>query len=187
MKFLPLSLTLLAATLVTSLSAQSEPAAKPIEAARMAFINSTAFSDPAIGIKQAIRSSKTLQLEFESVQSELALMGEKLRTLAGEMSKLNADASANAEALDAKRAEGTRLQEELMAKQTEAQAAFNKRQQEVQGPVAKEIAKELNAFTKERNISVLLDAAKLNEALLNFDVELDVTTDFIAYFNARHE
>ncbi len=191
MKFsrLLLSLLLLALGSVT-LSAQTAAApAKPVKllpVSRVAWLNSNAFSDDAAGIKALVRVLKELELEFSGTQSSLSLMNEKLRTLAGELNKLQAGGEANAKAIQDKQVEGMKLQRELQAKQQEAQAAVQQAQQEKQGPIATEIGKAITAFAKEREIGLLFDVAKLNEGIIAAQPELEVTNDFITYYNASH-
>lgn len=181
-------LPLLAAALGVPLTAQSKSPAviKTLETARVALVNSNAFLEPASGIKQLVRSAQALELEFSGTQSELSLLGEKLRTLAGELNKLNADPVANAKAMADKQAEGQRLQQTLAAKQQAAQEAFGKRAQETQGPITAEIGKALRTFAAEREISLLLDSAKLGEAILDAKPELDLTAEFVSYYNSKH-
>ena len=185
--FRPLVLSLLATGLTAALSAQpaKTPVVKAIEPARVAYVNSNAFLEPATGVKQLVKVYQTLELEFSSQQSELSLLQEKLRTIVGELNKLNA-APGNDAAIAGKQAEGQKLQQELQAKQQAAQEAFQKRQQELQGPVSTELGKELRVFAQARDISMLFDLAKLGDALLDAKAELDVTADFIAHYNAKH-
>ena len=49
-----------------------------------------------------------------------------------------------------------------------------------------EVGKALAAFAKEREIGILFDVAKLNEGIISAAHELDVTNEFIAYYNALH-
>ena len=184
----PLFLSLLALALAAPLAAQTKPApvVKAIEPIRLAYINSSAFLDERTGIRQLVKASQGLELEFSSAQSELSLLGEKLRTLAGELNKLGADPVANAKAIADKQAAGQQLQQDLTTKQQAAQEAYTKRSQEVQGPIAADIGKEMRAFAKERDLGMILDAAKLGEAILDAKPDLDLTGDFIGYFNARH-
>ena len=189
MKFLRLSLlSLLAAALTAPLLAQpvKTPVVKAVETARVAYVNSSAFAAEGTGIKQLVKAMQSLELEFSSTQSELSLLGEKLRTLATELNKLNADPVANAKTIEAKQAEGVRMQQELQTKQQQAQAAFSQRQQEVQGPIESEISKELRVFSKARDISLFFDIAKLADAVLDARPELDLTVEFIAHYNAKH-
>jgi Skp family chaperone for outer membrane proteins len=184
----PLCLSLLALALAAPLAAQpvKSPVIKGVEPARLAFVNSAAFLDATTGIKQLVRASQGLELEFANTQGELSLLNEKLRTLVGELNKLNTDPAGNAKAIAEKQAAGQQLQQELQAKQQAAQDAYNKRAQEVQGPIAADIGKELRAFAKERDIGLLFDLAKLGDAVLDAKPELDLTADFVGYFNTRH-
>jgi Skp family chaperone for outer membrane proteins len=189
MKFFRLLvLPLLATALTATVSAQTAkmPAVKAVEPSRVAYVNSNAFLEPATGIKQLVKIFQALELEFSSQQSELSLMAEKLRTISGELNKLRADPVANAKAITDKETAGLALQQDLQTKQQAAQQAYAKRQQELQGPVSAELGKELRAFAQERDVSMLFDLAKLGDALLDAKPELDLTADFIAYFNAKH-
>jgi len=186
--FRVLLLSLLALAAASSLPAQPKnpPVVKIVETARVAYINSSAFVDPASGIRQLVKVNQALELEFGGTQGELSLLGEKLRTLAAELNKLGVDPVANAKAIVDKKTEGQRLQQDLAARQQAAQEAFNKRAQEIQVPVTSVIGKELHAYAKAHDISLLFDSAKLGEALLDANPELDLTADFIGYYNALH-
>ena len=186
--FRPLLPLLLATTLTVSVSAQpvKKPVTKAVEPARVAYVNSSSFLEPGTGIKQLVKVYQALELEFSSQQSELSLLAEKLRTIGGELGKLRADPVANAKAISEKETAGLALQQDLQAKQQVAQQAYAKRQQELQGPVSTELGKELRAFAQARDVSMLFDLAKLGDALIDAKPELDLTADFIGYFNAKH-
>jgi len=183
-----LFLPLLAAALAAPLAAQPKISgiAKAMEPAAVAYINSGAFLDPATGIKQLVKSTQSLELEFSSTQSDLSLRAEKLRTLVSELQKLSAEPITNAKAIADKQAEGQKLQQELQARQQAAQETFNKRAAEVQGPVTTEIGKELRAFALQREIGLVFDATKMGDVMLAAKPELDITADFISYYNAKH-
>jgi Skp family chaperone for outer membrane proteins len=189
MKFVRLLvLPLLAAALASSLGAQpvKTPVVKAIEPSRVAYVNSNAFLDPATGVKQLVKVLQNLELEFAPQQTELNLQAEKLRTLAAEIDKLRAAATPDAKAIEEKTNAALALRQEIQGKQQAAQQAFSKRQQETQGPVSEALGKELRAFAKERDITLLFDLAKLGDALLDAKPEADVTADFIAYYNAKN-
>ncbi|HEX7630683.1 MAG TPA: OmpH family outer membrane protein [Lacunisphaera sp.] len=204
MKFFRLTvLSLLATGLVASLPAQTAkttpaapaatpapaaamPAAKPMDVARVAYINSGAFLEPATGIKQLVTVYKNLDVEFAPQQSELNLLQEKLRTLVAELKKLREATPQDAKAIEEKQNAGLALQQELQTKQQAAQQEFSKRQQELQGPVSAELGKEIHNFAQERNLTMIFDIAKLGDALLDAKPEADLTADFIGYFNAKH-
>jgi Skp family chaperone for outer membrane proteins len=183
-----LGLTLGGASLVAQTTAAPAPALVPMS--RVAWVNSNAFLADEGGIKQLVRNMKELELEFSGAESELNLLNEKLRTIVGEIQKLQGSADANSEAntaaIQAKQTEGMALQRELQGKQQQAQQAFGQAQQAKQGPVFAEIGKALAAFSKERQLGFIFDVAKLGDGVLAAQPELEVTKDFIAYFNAAH-
>jgi len=176
----------LAAQATTPAAAPATPAPKLLPVTRVAWINTSAFVAEEGGIKELVRVMKQLELEFSGTQSDLSLMTEKLRTIVDEIKKLQAGGEANAAAIQEKQTAGVKLQQELRAKQQEAQAAIQQAQQEKQGPIAQEIGKALTAFAKEREIGLLFDVSKMGEAIIAAQPELEVTNDFIAYYNASH-
>lgn len=184
--FLFLLLALLVASPLAAQTAAAPAPAKEIPLSRVAWLNSRAFFAEETGIKRLIRSVKELELEFSGTESELSLLNEKLRTLVGELQKLQAGGEANAKAIEEKQTEGLQLQQELQAKQQQAQQAVAQAQQTKQGPIMEDIRKSIETFAKERDISMLLDGARLGEALLYTKPEADVTADFIAYFNEKN-
>jgi Skp family chaperone for outer membrane proteins len=194
MKF-PRSLGFLALALLVAgpLAAQTSPAApavKQLPVAKVAWLDSRAFASEEGGIKRLVRSIKELELEFSGTESELNLLSEKLRTIVGELRKLQeggeAAAQANGQAIQDKRTEGMKIQQELQAKQQAAQQAVQQAQQAKQGPISVDIGKALEVFAKERGIGVLVDAGKLGDGLLYTQPEIDVTKDFVDYFNAQY-
>jgi len=191
MKSVRILVTLLTLSLgALSLSAQTATAAKPagkvIPNARVAWINSAQFTDEASGIKQLVRILKELELEFSGQQGELSLLSEKLRTIVGELNKLQAAATPDTAAIQQKQTDGLKLQQEMQGKQQQFQAAVQAAQQAKQGPVVAELTKALAAYTKDHDLSLVFDVAKLGDAVVSASPTLDITEDFIASFNASH-
>lgn len=199
MKSVRFLVTLFSITLgCLSLSAQApaapapaKPAATPaapkvIPTGRLAWINTQEFAAEEGGVKQLVRVMKELELEFSGAQSELSLLNEKLRTIVGELKKLQADAVANAEAIKAKQTEGLQIQQDLQNKQQQFQAAVQAAQQQKQGPVVTELTKALAAYAKDHDLGFVFDVSKLGDAGVYAKPELDITADFIATFNAAH-
>lgn len=188
-RFLALALVA-AAPLAAQTPAVVVPAAatgpKVVPAAKVAWLDSRAFLGEEGGIKRLVKSVKELELEFSGTESELNLLSEKLRTIVGELQKLSAGGEANAQAIQEKRTEGLKIQQELQGKQQQAQQAIQQAQQAKQGPIMADIAKAIEAYSKERGLGVVLDLAKIGDGLLYAQPELDVTQDFIAYFNAKN-
>jgi Skp family chaperone for outer membrane proteins len=183
-----LGLAFLCVTGVAQTPAAPAPAAAPVKAVpamKIAWINSAAFINEQAGIKQLVRVGKELELEFGNQQSELALQNEKLRTIVAELSKLQTSGATN-EVLQAKQEEGLKLQADLQQKQQAFQAAVQQAQQLKQTPVITEMDKAMDAFAKERDIGLILDVAKLGNAVVSASASIDITADFVAYYNASH-
>lgn len=176
----------LAAQTTTAPAAPAAPAVKQVPVAKVAWLDSRAFFNEESGIKRLVRTVKELDLEFSGTQSELTLLQEKLRTIVGELQKLREGGEANAQAVQEKQTEGLKIQQELQAKQQQAQQAFGQAQQQKQGPVMAEIGKALEAYAKAHDLGLLVDAAKLGDAVLYTTPAIDVTEDFIATFNAAN-
>jgi Skp family chaperone for outer membrane proteins len=183
-----LGLTFLCASAVAQTPAAPAAAAAPVKAVpalKFAWINSAVFISEQAGIKQLIRVGKELELEFGNQQSELALQNEKLRTIVAELNKLQTSGATN-EVLQAKQDEGLKLQADLQAKQQAFQAAVQQAQQLKQTPVITEMDKAMDAFAKERDLGLILDVAKLGNAVVSASTAIDVTADFVTYYNATH-
>jgi Skp family chaperone for outer membrane proteins len=181
-----LGLSFLCATGFAQTPAAAKPAApaKAVPAMKVAWINTSAFVGED-GIKQLVRVGKELELEFGNQQSELSLQNEKLRTIVAELNKLQTSGAA-ADAIQAKQSEGLALQQDLQQKQQAFQAAVQQAQQQKQGPIVAELDKAMDAFAKERDLGIVLDVSKLGSAVIVARDEVDITADFIAYFNATH-
>jgi len=184
-----LGLTLLCATGLaqTAAPAAAKPATpvKAVPALKLAWVNSSAFINDQSGIKQLVRVGKELELEFGNQQSELALGQEKLRTIVAELKQLQTS-GATQEVLQAKNDEGLKLQADLQQKQEAFKEAVTQAQQLKQTPVIQQMDKAMEAFSRERDIGMIFDIAKLGGAVVSARDEIDVTADFIAYYNAAN-
>jgi outer membrane protein len=78
------------------------------------------------------------------------------------------------------------LKKDAQRKQEDAQAAYNKRMQEVLAPIYDDIGKALDAFGKLRGITLMLDVSKIGPAILMAADATDVTRAFIADFNSKY-
>jgi Skp family chaperone for outer membrane proteins len=178
-----LGLTLLCATGLaqTATPAAAKPATpvKAVPALKLAWINSAGFINEQTGIKQLVRVGKELELEFGNQQSELALQQEKLRTIVTELNQLQTS-GATQEVLQAKNEEGLKLQADFQ------QTAVTEAQQNKQTPVIEQMDKAMEAFSRDRDIGMIFDVAKLGGAVVSARSEIDVTADFIAYYNAAN-
>lgn len=190
------------ALMVASVSAQTRPAAgtgtQPRPAAtpgatapstvsvpdsKVALIDSSAFADEKQGIAKFVSALKRVNAEFQPRQTEL-------QNLQTQIEKAKSDLQKAAPVQDAK---VTQTQQDRIAvmetdfkrKGEDAQAAFNKRLEEVLGPIYEDIGKALDGFAKARGITLILDVTKVQGIVSAADA-MDITRAFIAEFNSKN-
>lgn len=181
-----------AAVFAASSFAQNSGAAQPAGPVKIGIINTFSFGDEKAGITKYINALKAINTEFTPTQTELDTMNTRLTNLAKEIQVFRDQASTGKVPIDektvqAKVDEAEKLQRDLKFKQEDAKARYEKRQQAVIGPVMQDIGKALQDFAKQKGFTLLLDIAKdeVGLVLAIGDEKIDVTKDFITYYNAR--
>ena len=176
---------------ITAVSAFGQ-AATPASPFKMAVINTGAF-DAKDGITRYSTAMNALEAEFKPLETEIQTMVTKYNALGAEIKKLQDQAAAGTVPIDQKTAatkveEYQNLELSIKRKQEDAKARAARREPAVMGPIRLEIGRALQDYAKQKGIALILDAAKLDGAglILAFDeAKVDVTRDFITFFNAR--
>jgi Skp family chaperone for outer membrane proteins len=174
---------------ITAVSAFGQAPAAPF---RMAVIDTGAF-DTKEGITRYSTAMNALEAEFKPLETEIQGLVTKYNTLGAEIKKLQDQAAAGTVPIDQKSAaakveEYQTLELTIKRKQEDAKARAARREPAVMGPIRQEIGKALQDYATQKGYAMILDAAKLDGAglILAFDAaKVDVTKDFIAFFNAR--
>ena len=148
----------------------------------MAMIYSDAFLDPKNGIARFNSLLGTLNREFEPRRTELQSLQTRINTLTKEIEDTQNVADPNA--IRQKRDQLAQLSTEFKRKGEDAEAAYNKRRQEIFTPLQQDIAKALEAFAKARGITVIVDGS--NVPLVYAADSIDVTRAFITEFNSKN-
>ena len=180
----------LLATVAVSASAQQRPAAPPAAPAtqvavpdsKIAMIYSDAFMDPKTGIAKFNSLLTTLNREFQPRQSELQTLQTKIQTLNKEINDTQNVADPNA--LRTKRDQLEQLNTELKRKGEDAEAAYNKRRQDIFLPLQQDIGKALEVFAKARGITVIVDGSQV--PVVYAADSIDITRAFINEFNSKN-
>lgn len=162
--------------------------AQTVSPSRVAVINSYQFTDEKLGIIRFVNAFKAVDAEFAKPQAELDAMNTKLGTLSKEIERLRGgSAPVQPASLNAKVAEADQMQRDLKFKAENLKADYERRQQQIVGPVLREIGTALVDYAKQKGFALLFDVAKDEVGLLVAigDEKADVTNDFIAFFNAR--
>jgi Skp family chaperone for outer membrane proteins len=184
-------------TVAVSASAQQQrptapggaPAAQPQAAAtvavpdsKMALIYSDMFLDPKTGIAKFNSLLNTLNREFQPRQTELTNLQTRINTLTKEIQDTQNVADPNA--LRQKRDQLDQANVEFKRKGEDAEAAYNKRRQEIFLPLQREIGTALEAFAKARGITVIVDGSQV--PVVYAADSLDITRAFINEFNSKN-
>jgi outer membrane protein len=149
---------------------------------KMAMIYSDAFLDQKTGIARFNSLLGTLNREFQPRQAELQALQTKINTLGKEIEDTQSVADPNA--IRQKRDQLTQLQTELKRKGEDAEAAYNKRRQEIFLPLQQDIGKALEAFAKARGITVIVDGSQV--PVVYAADSIDITRAFINDFNSKN-
>ena len=177
---------------VICVSAQQKPTTTPaapapqsvaIPDSKVAVIYSDAFLDEKSGIARFNTLMGTLNREFEPRRSELQALQTRISTLAKEI-----DDTQNVAAPDSirqKRDQLAQLNTDFKRKGEDAEAAYNKRRQEIFTPLQQDISKALDAFAKARGITIVLDGSQM-PGLYPSDTNIDITRAFINEFNSKN-
>ena len=152
---------------------------------KIAFINTEAFGEKD-GINRFLNALQTLQREFKPKDDDLVSLQTRMRQISTDIENLNKSPAVSQASIQNKQDEGERLQREYEYKQKDYEAWSKKRYRELVGPVSADIGKELDAFRKDRGLTIILDVTKLLPAILSAREEMDVTRSFIAYYNTKN-
>ena len=167
--------------------AASTPATVNLPNGRMAVISTDAFLDPKTGIAKFNSALTKLSDEFKKPKDELTAMTTRSQTLESEINKLREAPEGtpiDQRSLQAKIDQLDQLKRDIQRKGEDAQAAYNKRRQELFNPLQEELGRALEAFAKARGINVIVDASQV--PLLYVADSMDITRAFINEFNSKN-
>ena len=168
-------------------------AATAVGNAKIVVIDTGAFADDKAGITKYKNAMKSLDTEFATVQSDLNSTAARLQTLQKEIQTLQDHAAGGKVPVDTKSAQAKVdqfqvLQTEYKRKQEDAKARFDRRQEQIMGPIMQDIFKAMQDFATQKGYDLILDAVKLDaqQMILAFiPAKVDVTRDFITFYNSR--
>jgi len=150
---------------------------------RIALIDSSQFADEKQGINRFVAALKRVKAEFQPRETELT-------TLQQQIEKSTADLNKAAPVQDPKvtvqqNDKIEQMKKDLTRKTEDANAAFDKKLQEVLGPIYEDIGKALDVYAKAHGITLILDVTKI-QGIVSASESLDITRPFIAEFNSKN-
>jgi Skp family chaperone for outer membrane proteins len=149
---------------------------------KIAMIYSDAFMDPKTGIAKFNSLLSTLNREFQPRQTELQGLQTRINTLTKEINDTQSVADPNT--IRQKRDQLEQLNTEFKRKGEDAEAAYNKRRQDIFLPLQQDIGKALEAFAKARGITVIVDGSQV--PVVYAAESIDITRAFINEFNSKN-
>lgn len=183
--------TVLTLTILFTLAFAAAASAQGPAGGRIAVIDTLVFRDEKAGITKYVNALKAVNAEFAPVQTELQTLGTRIQTLDKEMTAMK-DAQqkgtpVDARAFEAKRDEYDRLLRDYKFKEEDAKSRYERRFSAVTTPLNQAIGNALNEYGKQKGYSIIFDISRDTAGLIVSipDEKIDITKDFIAFFNAK--
>jgi outer membrane protein len=190
-----IAVAFLAAVCVGSISAQqprpgtttpttgtSAPAVNVPET-KIALVNSDDFNDEKGGITRLVVAMKKVDTEFGPRRTELQALQAQIEKATADLAKVQAMQTPTVNQQQQEKID--QMKRDFQRKGEDAQAAYQKRLQEVIGPVYEEIGKALDVYAKAHGITLILDVTKV-QGIVSASDSLDITKAFIAEFNSKN-
>ena len=176
--------------------AQPKPQTPPVTqtsasvpVSKVAVIFSEAFQDPKNGIARFNATLNKLNSEFADRQKKLDDIATKIKQLPDEITNLQQQAAKGTpiapQTIQAKIDQLDQLKKQGQRETEDAQAAYERRRQELFGPLQDEVGKALDKFAKDRGITMILDGSQV-QGILYAAEGLDITKAFIIDYNAKN-
>lgn len=183
----------LAAFASVAAGAQTQPAPRPagpatgatIAEGKFAVIDTDAFTDQKQGIQRLVAAFQTVEREFQPRRAELQQLQTRYEGLAKQIQ--DTQKVADQKALAALADQADTLKTDIEQKQQAGQKALDKRVKELTEPIYQDIGNALQAFAKQRGISVVFDISKMQGVVMLINpAGVDITDAFIADYNQRN-
>jgi Skp family chaperone for outer membrane proteins len=182
-----------AAISASSVFAQAKPAATPAPTAptqagpmpdtKIALVDTDEFLNEKTGIVRLVNAAKKVEGEFQPRRNELQGLQSQIEKLTADLQKAQPVQDPKVSAQQQEKID--QLKKEFQRKGEDAQAAYQKRLQEMLGPVYDEIGKALDVYAKAKGITLILDVTKI-QGIVSADGSLDITKPFITEFNTKN-
>jgi len=150
---------------------------------KLALVDTDQFLDEKAGIVRLVTAAKKVENEFLPRRTELQGLQTQIDKLKADLQRTSAvqDPKVSAQQQDAV----DQKTREMQRKTEDAQTAYQKRLQDMLGPIYDEIGKALDAYAKAHGITLILDVTKI-QGIVSASESLDITKAFITEFNAKN-
>src|SRR5262245_8835933 len=150
---------------------------------KIAIINYAAFR---VGIGEFKTTLEALNKEFEKQNNELEGLQKQIEDLKNKVQ--NDGPKAQPSVLNGWMEQGAELEKTLKRKSEDYQSLFQRRGQEVVGPIMDRINKFLDQYCQQRNIAIVLErsGAENSNLLAWVSKDAEITKDFMNEYNKAH-
>jgi outer membrane protein len=151
--------------------------------AKLALVDTDQFLDEKSGIVRLVNAARKVEGEFQPRKADLATIQTQIDKMTADLQKASPvqDPKVSAQQQDAI----DQKKRDLTRKTEDAQSAYQKRLQELLGPVYDDIGKALDAYAKAHGITLILDVTKI-QGIVSASESLDITRAFITEFNSKN-
>ena len=150
---------------------------------KIALVNTDDFVVEKTGITRLVAAMKKVELEFQPRRTELQTLQQQIEKATADLNKAAPVQDPKVTAQQNEKIE--QMKKDFQRKGEDAQAAYQKRLQDVLGPVYDEIGKALDVYAKAHGITLILDVSKV-QGILSASESLDITRPFITEFNSKN-
>lgn len=148
---------------------------------RIAIVYRDSFYDPNYGIRRLVNAIESLDQEFQVRKIELESLKQQIEQLNDETGETAPTAPPTT--AQTKLSQLEQLKKDLQRKAEEAEGEYSKHLHESLNPIFEDLDKVIKTFAQQHGIALILDASKLDEALLYVTESLDLTRAFVMEFN----
>lgn len=159
------------------------PATANMPDAKIALVNTEEFADEKTGIVRLVAAMKRVDAEFQPRRTELQTLQQQIEKATADLSKAAPVQDPKVTAQQNDKIE--QMKKDYQRKGEDAQAAYQKRLQDVLGPVYDDIGKALDVYAKAHGITLILDVTKI-QGIVAASESLDITRAFITEFNSKN-
>jgi outer membrane protein len=150
---------------------------------KIALVNTDEFADEKTGITRLVAAMKRVDGEFQPRRAELQTLQGQIEKATADLTKAQPLQDARVSQQQADKIEG--MKTEFKRKGEDAQAAYQKKLQDVLGPIYDDLGKALDTYAKAHGITLILDVTKI-QGILSASESLDITRPFITEFNSKN-
>lgn len=159
------------------------PATGNMPDAKIALVNTDEFADEKTGIFRLVAAMKRVDGEFQQKRAELQTLQQQIEKATADLNKAAPVQDPKVTAQQNEKIE--QMKKDYQRRGEDAQALYQKRLQDVLGPVYEEIGKALDVYAKAHGITLILDVTKI-QGILSASESLNITRVFITEFNSKN-